>query len=223
MQNKETTNYQNIIVEIISSNRKTSVMIIAEDKLIVNAPLTMSTETILSAISTKEKWINKQLTKTRYNVCFKWEENEKVYLFGKEYSLHLENANKSKVIIKQDKIEIQGPSLPAKQKAFREYQKELLEKEISKFEAELTYDVGSYTINYRYYKSRWGCCKQKERAITLNLWCASLPEEGIKYVFYHELAHLKVPNHQKEFYQHLEKLWKDYKIGLKSTKTYIIS
>ena len=48
-------------------------------------------------------------------------------------------------------------------------------------------------------KTRWGTCNTRTKKIWLNLELAKKSDECIEYVILHELAHLKVPNHGKDF------------------------
>jgi predicted metal-dependent hydrolase len=72
-------------------------------------------------------------------------------------------------------------------------------------------------------KTRWGSCSEKNN-INLNINLARLTEELMDYVILHELAHLKIKNHSKQFWSELdkyvgnakeldEKLWK-HRLGL---------
>lgn len=64
-------------------------------------------------------------------------------------------------------------------------------------------------------KNRWGSCTSNG-VITLNPELIKAPSKCIEYVVLHELCHLSIPNHKKEFYNLLEqkmpnwKRWKDH-------------
>ena len=47
--------------------------------------------------------------------------------------------------------------------------------------------------------TRWGTCNTNTRKIWLNLQLAKKPIECLEYVILHELAHLRVRNHSKDF------------------------
>ncbi|MCH5311113.1 MAG: DUF45 domain-containing protein [Prevotella sp.] len=67
-------------------------------------------------------------------------------------------------------------------------------------------------ICYRATKSKWGSCNCKTRKICFSLYLLLLPEWCIEHVVVHELAHLIVPNHSKEFYDVMDKhfpLWRE--------------
>lgn len=53
-------------------------------------------------------------------------------------------------------------------------------------------------ISFRKMKSKWGSCSSKGK-ICLNTWLQVLPEELVAFVVFHELAHLNVRNHGREF------------------------
>ena len=52
-------------------------------------------------------------------------------------------------------------------------------------------------------KTRWGSCNVESRNINLNLELIKKPRYCIEYVILHELAHLKYPNHSKEFWEYM--------------------
>jgi len=56
-------------------------------------------------------------------------------------------------------------------------------------------------IKYRMMKRTWGVCRPTERTITFNKRLVHQPAEFIEYVVVHELCHLLIPNHSKDFYE----------------------
>ncbi len=53
-------------------------------------------------------------------------------------------------------------------------------------------------------KTRWGSCSEKNN-INLNINLARLTEELMDYVILHELVHLEVKNHSRQFWSELDK------------------
>ena len=53
-------------------------------------------------------------------------------------------------------------------------------------------------------KTRWGSCSEKNN-INLNINLVRLTEELMDYVILHELVHLKIKNHSKQFWAELDK------------------
>lgn len=66
-------------------------------------------------------------------------------------------------------------------------------------------------IRIRDMKSRWGSCISTRKIITYNLQLAFQPLPIIEYVVLHELAHIPYPNHQKEFWNFVEKFIPDWR------------
>lgn len=64
-------------------------------------------------------------------------------------------------------------------------------------------------VSFRYMKTKWASCSQKNR-ITLNLMLKYLPSQLIKYVIFHEMAHLLIPNHSKKFRFLVERKFKNH-------------
>ncbi len=58
--------------------------------------------------------------------------------------------------------------------------------------------VQTTRVKYRKMKRRWGSCRN-DGQITLNSYLQCLPEHLIAYIVYHELSHLIVRGHNKEF------------------------
>ena len=72
-------------------------------------------------------------------------------------------------------------------------------------------------------KTRWGTCNVKDKRIWLNLQLAKTPKECLRYVIIHELTHLYIANHGKEFQNLMDKFypnWKEIKEILKNNKYY---
>jgi predicted metal-dependent hydrolase len=70
-------------------------------------------------------------------------------------------------------------------------------------------------------KTRWGTCNTRTRKIWLNLQLAKKPVECLEYVILHELAHLKVPNHGKDFIAIMDQYmpdWREIKARLNGIK-----
>ena len=66
-------------------------------------------------------------------------------------------------------------------------------------------------LRLREMKSLYGSCATKKGIITLNTHLLKVPISLIEYVAAHEMCHLLVPNHSKQFYALLERVMPDYK------------
>lgn len=70
-------------------------------------------------------------------------------------------------------------------------------------------------------RSRWGSCSSKNN-INLSSYLIRLPNHLIDYVLLHELAHIKVKNHSKLFWEYLNTLLPNAKQFDKELKQYHI-
>ena len=66
-------------------------------------------------------------------------------------------------------------------------------------------------LKIRRMKSKWGICNVTKNTITLNQELIKLEPVCLEYVIYHELCHLKHPDHSKAFWKLVEKYVPNYK------------
>ena len=62
--------------------------------------------------------------------------------------------------------------------------------------------------------TRWGSCSSKN-SLCFSYRLMLYPIQAIDYVVVHELAHIRIKNHSKYFYQEIEKYMPDYKNRMK--------
>jgi predicted metal-dependent hydrolase len=66
-------------------------------------------------------------------------------------------------------------------------------------------------VSVRNQRSRWGACSPGH-VITLNWRLVQMPESVSDYVIFHELMHVKQPNHSRRFWREVDEVcawWKD--------------
>lgn len=68
-----------------------------------------------------------------------------------------------------------------------------------------------YTLCLRAMRARWGSCNAARRTVTLNTHLICAPEECIRYVCMHELAHMVSMRHDAAFYSALSAAEPDWK------------
>lgn len=65
-------------------------------------------------------------------------------------------------------------------------------------------------IGFRYMKTKWASCSRQNK-ITFNLMLKYLPLQLIRYITFHEMTHLLVPNHKQSFWYFVKKKFKNCK------------
>jgi hypothetical protein len=66
-------------------------------------------------------------------------------------------------------------------------------------------------VSVRNQRSRWGACSSR-RVITLNWRLIQMPASVSDYVIFHELMHVRQPNHSRRFWREVDKVctwWRD--------------
>lgn len=166
---------------------------IEEGTVIVTAPIRLSKTYIYNVLEKNEALINKMLFRDK-NILYRNNlEDSIVYLFGKKLDKILVKDLKNEKDIEELYRKELYKILPGIFKKYNEKTK-LYEKE----------------FNIRKMKVRWGTCYPKRKVINLNLFLAKRPIDEIESVVLHELIHLKISNHSKEFYREVKKYMPDY-------------
>lgn len=75
---------------------------------------------------------------------------------------------------------------------------------------------------YKWLKSKFGSYHRINKEITLNIFLATIDSTFLMYVLLHEYAHVKVFNHQKPFYDLLDKMSPGHKAVQKALKKHHI-
>ena len=191
-------------------------------RIAVSVPLHASNKDIENFISSKKEWIEVTLKKLKLiNNKNNLKENT-IKILGKEIE---------KKIIESDleRIRLTDTSIYIYSKNINEIkiEKKLLEWKLEKLKTLLEKYLGKYTkllnrnINYYQIKklsSAWGIYHKRENYISFNFDLIEKDIDCIEYVVLHELCHIFYMNHQKEFWNLVEKYIPDYKIRRKKLK-----
>ena len=115
-----------------------------------------------------------------------------------------------------DEIDIQNKKIYVSNKD--KIEKVILKEMFPVFEERLLYNYQLFQekipfpkLRIRKMKTRWGVCNRKDIKITLNSELLKYGIEEIDYVIIHELAHLVVFNHSKDFWDVVSKYCSNYK------------
>jgi len=186
----------------------------------LSAPLSSDNEKIRLFIVSKIPWIRKNQRK------FKNKERqsprlyinrESHYFEGQRYllKLNVDPKNKNSVVLKKTIMQLQLKAEYDTQK-----RKEILESWlraklrsrlipfIEKWENQL--GVKAKECKIKKMKTKWGSCNQEVMRVWFNLELSKVDDYALDYVVMHELVHLKVRNHGKQFIQILNKNMSDW-------------
>lgn len=178
----------------------------------LTVPEAATDDYIERVISNKQEWIESQLKHFNENYE-KPKEKEMVsgesfkYL-GKNYRLKVIEAKEESVRLYRGYIEIyvkDKNNTVKKQELLKKWYQEKAKKKfaelVHEYEDVVKEEVNSIRVITM--KTRWGSCNVESKNINLNLELIKKPRYCIEYVILHELAHLKYPNHSKQFWEYM--------------------
>lgn len=175
----------------------------------VSAPLCMTEESVRLFLITKLPWIRprvSQILDQNRQTPREYVSGENHYFKGQRYRLKVVYLNTpAKVEIQgNDYIKLsirEGATEERKAEALREWYrsefKTILPDLISKWEKNLGVKVNKWEVKQM--KTLWGSCNHKTRNVIFNLELIKKPVRCIEYVIVHELLHIKVRLHNKEY------------------------
>jgi len=161
-----------------------------DGRLIVSAPIKTSNKYLKAFVESRIPWIESKLKKIaeRQEFAAQLKEDE-ILLFGQSFKGKLSEARQQ--ILLHEKITFYH------------------DKYWPFFE---TSGCEPIDIKYRKMRSTWGVCRPAIQTITFNKRLVHQPESFIEYVVLHELCHLLVPNHSRDFYDLLKRQMPHFKI-----------
>ena len=189
----------------------------------VSAPMFLSDGRIITFVQTKLDWIKKQQEKFITQPIQserKYVSGEILCVFGRQYLLRVEYTSKRNSLILSESeavLTVRKESTVKQRESFvNEWYRALLKEQIEIYLPKWEQITGLYSDSWQIknMKTRWGTCNTNTRKIWLNLQLAQKPIECLEYVILHELAHLKVHNHGKDFVVIMDKYmpnWREIK------------
>lgn len=144
---------------------------------------------------------------------------ENHYLFGERYLLKVIPSNivppSIKVGTKVMELFVRpGATISDKQKTmeafYRNRLRSALNSIVPKWADRLDEAPATFDFTIMIMQKQWGSCITSKRKILFNLLLARVPLRCIEYIVVHELCHLKVHQHNKEFAALLNKVMPDW-------------
>lgn len=199
-----------ITIEVQKKNIKNLHLVVAppDGKVRVSAPMHLSDDSIKMFVRTKLGWIKKQQEKFEKQPRQSEREyvsGETLYVLGQQYFLRVEYSYKGNSLILSGNeaiLTVRKESTASQRETFvNEWYRALLKEKIEIYLPKWENITGLRCDSWqtKYMTTRWGTCNTNTCKIWLNLQLAKKPIECLEYVILHELAHLKVRNHSKDF------------------------
>ena len=205
------------IDEIIRSKRKTIALIVERDgRLVVRAPNRASMAQIQHFVMEKAAWIRAKQTQVAANPApapRRYRDGELFYYLGERYPLHLVTQQKDGLVFANGVFNMRKSEKKNGQKRFIDWYRLQARSVIGERLASYAPRGGFvfHRVRITSAKTRWGSCGAGGSLnFPWRLVMAPLPV--IDYVVVHELAHLAVRGHQKDFWALVADLMPDYQV-----------
>ncbi|WP_394906714.1 M48 family metallopeptidase [uncultured Mesonia sp.] len=220
-----------IFYELQRSKRKTLAIEVHPDSSVhIIAPEDSSVKDIDLKVEKRASWIIKQ---QQYFEQFLPRTPERQYIsgethfyLGKSYLLKVIAGNKNQVKLKAGRLQVtckETTNQELVKKLLAKWYYEHAEKKFNKIAIDAfakfkEYDIKMPTIEIRRMAKRWGSCNTIDK-VTINPEIIKASSKCIEYVLIHEMCHLVIPKHNKEFYNVLTSImpnWKKWKDKLEN-------
>lgn len=219
------TEISGIPIEIIRKNIKNLhlYVLLPDGRVRVTAPKKMTDSSIKMFIGDKIGWIQKKQEKILSRAQpaeLKYVTDEEIFIFGKRYYLDLRYAGRSKKpLISEEKVILtlgKDSGIKKREKYLNKWFRELLKTEILKYLPKWENITGLHPSDWQIknMRTRWGTCNTMTGKIWINLQLVKKPVVFLEYVLLHELVHLRVRNHGKDFKAALDRYmpeWREIK------------
>lgn len=194
----------------------------SDGTIYISAPLNLDKYYIEQFIISKKKFIDKHIDRIKkikeltQNLDI-YENNSYLSFYGKKYILILKSSNNKNIKFEENKIIIENNKLDKLTVKNLIYNDIYYTKARKLFLSRLKHYLGlmgeidDIKFSIGNMKGKWGMCRPLKKEIVLNIELMKKSLIEIDSVIVHEIAHLRHPNHSKDFYRHIDKYFKDYK------------
>lgn len=203
------------IDQIIRSKRRTfSLEIQPDGRLLVRAPQNATNAQIKAIVNSKADWIEKGRAKVRQRFGALKPKNftpgERFWYLGEQYPLKLTDRQRPPLDLDGAFLLSRAAQGRAKEvfiEWYREETRRITHDFIQRYAAVHGFEVNHVRITSA--RTRWGSCSGKHN-LNFTYRLSMAPLDVIEYVAVHELAHLKIHNHGRDFWQLVAALKPDY-------------
>lgn len=198
-------------------------------RIYISAPLNLHSEYIENFIKSKKSWIDevqKRLDNLPKSLDLQYVSGEKLSFLGRLYELEVNIGNENRIYFNNEKFvltvkeDIRELKKKTTEKWYFEKAKSLFPQILDKYLSITGERIEHLSIKKM--ETRWGSCNHRKKYINLNTELVKKPIPCIEYVVLHEIAHLRHPNHSRDFYHHIERDMPDYRQREKLLKEFRI-
>jgi hypothetical protein len=204
---------------IRSARRSISIQVLADGSLVVRAPLRLPAGYLERLLSEKTAWIHQKQAEAGQRRLpglgepggkRRFEAGQTFPFLGQDYPLEIVERQAVPLRL-EGGFRLQRAALDQATETFEAWYRAQARAWFTRRLGELAARHGFQYSRMRLSsaRTRWGSCSSRG-TISLNWRLVLAPPEIVDYVILHELAHLRTPNHSKDFWRLVESLCPEY-------------
>lgn len=202
---------------IVRTRRKSVALVIELDgSLTVRAPLRLSRTYIDRLVEEKAGWILERQDRVRQArsqvIAHEYRPGEQFYYLGNLYPLEIVERASPQLALEDGAFRLARRALPKAESVFTEWYRRQARQVITD-----RVDHKARALGYTYNrvrigaaKTRWGSCGSTG-SLNFTWRLVMAPETAIDYVVVHELVHLEIKNHSRQFWEKVAEHLPDYR------------
>lgn len=209
---------------IRSKKRYISIQVDENAQVVVRAPLRVSKAFIQEFLGEKQEWIEGQVAAAQRQLAKhppkRFVSGEKFLFLGQELALEVSH-EASRIEPVGDRLIFPSECLISPKRYLKVWYKKQALRLITE---RVAYHASIENLRYKKIslteaKSRWGSCAP-DGSLRFSWRLILLPTQALEYVVIHELHHLTVPNHSKDFWAKVARTMPSYKEAEAMLKAY---
>lgn len=192
--------------------RAVRISLTSKGKFTLTCPTTFSNFEVLSFINSKKPWLDEKFTAYK-NSSIKFYDGKNALIFGTKYPVEIFNGAKFSYKFNGKVLSVTKRSNTLPKDAVTRALKDVLTDYLTIKVSEYNTKTGLYNDGFtvKNVTSIWGSCNVKTGKLTFSFKLLSKPKICTDYIVVHELCHLKVRGHQKDFWSLVAKFMPDYR------------
>ena len=186
--------------------------------VVLSVPDQVPDEWIDSFLSSRQKWIDDQITKYKrtsgFNNLAEIRNGSSTQFLGKDMRIYKEASLNNRVEVDEKKVHLYVTDVDDEdlvQRVFSKWWRQTAEtvyqREVDQYYNSVIrkYGIEKPDISIRKMKTLWGSCTPKKSKITLNEYLLKANIRCVQYVVLHELTHLLTRKHDATFIAHMDR------------------
>ena len=213
-QNKKVSYFENMKIVRTTKRKKTIMLKVRKGEIEIMCPFYTSNQYLKQIIKKKNKWIQEKIrNSTKGNLNPVSLDENYFRLRFKKIRLKFIKKEKERILFKKGILNVESnvKSLENKKKLVVDWLKHQANSYLIRrieYLSKKTF-IPYNNLKIKSFKSRWGSCDSRGE-ILLNWKLIMLPPKVIDYVIIHELSHIRISNHSKDFWNLVEEKYPEY-------------